>query len=278
MSNNLSIWHQVDKTMPGDTKKVEFGRKFTAIDAHTQIMKATEVFGPCGIGWGIRNSKYTVLTPNPNDPNYNLLEFTGELWFKQDGQEGCFDIAADIELFEYVKKRAEWVRVEDSHKKVRTDALTKGLSWLGFNADVFLGLYDDNKYVQKMQQEERARQQEASKPTSPPPSPKPISSAQQQEQAFQRPAQASPASSNNAAPHELATEAQLTEIQDLAARNNLAGADFASWLRGSYNTTWSRLTVKKAADVIKGLNQLLKPIDNAALTAEFERDRQAQMV
>jgi hypothetical protein len=36
---------------------------------------------------------------------------------------------------------------DDCVKKVATDALTKGLSKLGFNADVFLGLYDDNKYV-----------------------------------------------------------------------------------------------------------------------------------
>ena len=38
-------------------------------------------------------------------------------------------------------------------KKCSTDALTKGLSALGFNADVFLGKFDDNKYVAKMTQE-----------------------------------------------------------------------------------------------------------------------------
>jgi hypothetical protein len=41
----------------------------------------------------------------------------------------------------------------DFAKKVETDALTKGLSKLGFNADVFMGLYDDHKYVQEMQVE-----------------------------------------------------------------------------------------------------------------------------
>ena len=35
-------------------------------------------------------------------------------------------------------------------KKVATDALTKGLSKLGFNADVFMGMFDDNKYVNKL--------------------------------------------------------------------------------------------------------------------------------
>jgi hypothetical protein len=36
---------------------------------------------------------------------------------------------------------------EEAPKKSLTDATTKALSMLGFSADVFLGLYDDNKYV-----------------------------------------------------------------------------------------------------------------------------------
>jgi hypothetical protein len=36
---------------------------------------------------------------------------------------------------------------EEAPKKSLTDAITKALSMLGFSADVFLGLYDDNKYV-----------------------------------------------------------------------------------------------------------------------------------
>jgi hypothetical protein len=42
---------------------------------------------------------------------------------------------------------------DECFKKVTTDALTKGLSKLGFNADVFMGQYDDNKYVAQMKKE-----------------------------------------------------------------------------------------------------------------------------
>jgi len=35
-------------------------------------------------------------------------------------------------------------------KKATTDGITKCLSMLGFNADVFLGKFDDNKYVQEL--------------------------------------------------------------------------------------------------------------------------------
>ena len=38
---------------------------------------------------------------------------------------------------------------EDAAKKAVTDGLTKCVSYIGFNADVFLGRFDDNKYVQQ---------------------------------------------------------------------------------------------------------------------------------
>lgn len=39
----------------------------------------------------------------------------------------------------------------DALKKARTDGTTKCLSLLGFNADIFLGLWDDSKYVAEVQ-------------------------------------------------------------------------------------------------------------------------------
>ncbi len=48
---------------------------------------------------------------------------------------------------------------EEAWKKARTDATTKGLSMLGFNADVFLGLWDDSKYHQWREQQERSEKQ-----------------------------------------------------------------------------------------------------------------------
>lgn len=149
--DNKSLWAMVEKTNPHHTKEVNLGRRFTAIDAHYQIMRATEVFGPCGQGWGIRDSQYQVLTLDANDPHYSLLQFTAQLWYIWDGKEGSFDISADIELFD--DTRNGWKRAEDTHKKVKTDAITKGLSWLGFNADVFLNKFADNKYVQRLKNE-----------------------------------------------------------------------------------------------------------------------------
>ncbi|WP_434771820.1 hypothetical protein [Pseudomonas entomophila] len=41
----------------------------------------------------------------------------------------------------------------EAPKKSLTDAIKKALSMLSFSADVFLGLFDDNAYVQQRQEE-----------------------------------------------------------------------------------------------------------------------------
>ena len=49
---NMLLWNKVSKTNPKNTKTVKFGRSFTAIDPHSQVMEATRMFGPAGSGWG----------------------------------------------------------------------------------------------------------------------------------------------------------------------------------------------------------------------------------
>ena len=53
---------------------------------------------------------------------------------------------------------------DDAVKKVATDALTKGLSRLGFNSDVFEGLFDDNKYVAEMNLKFGNKKKDTTKP------------------------------------------------------------------------------------------------------------------
>lgn len=223
--DQMYIWSRVETTDPDMTERVNFGAfKFTTIDAQYQIRRATELFGPCGLGWGIRNQKFDMLVVDPADPHYNLLCFTAQLWYLLNGQEASIDIAADIELFENTKNG--WKRVSDPMKKVRTDALTKGFSWLGFSADVFMGRFDDAKYVQRLQQEKRAEQMHKER-------------------------------QQRLGGVELASSEQLETIQKLAGRANLAGADFAQWLREHHATSWSRLTAPTADQVIASLTQLL---------------------
>ena len=52
---NLELWNKVQKTDPDMTKKVTFGREFTAIDPTYQMKNATEQFGRYGTTWGLKN-------------------------------------------------------------------------------------------------------------------------------------------------------------------------------------------------------------------------------
>lgn len=91
-----------------------------------------------------------------------------------------------------------------------------------------------------------------------------------------------PGNPENESPDKAAPE-QLSQIEDLALKNNLQGKDFTKWLRDSYQTSWSRLTPALADEVIAGLKSLLEPvgvmpaIDNAALSAQFEQERQQEV-
>ena len=141
--SNLKLWDKVEKTNPAHTKSANVrGNKITAIAPQRQVKNATEQFGVYGVAWGFKSIEF----------NYTMLERTGivvfhGLFYFPDGE---FPITSSISAF---RDNAMTKPDADFAKKVETDALTKALSKLGFNADVFMGLYDDHKYVQMMNDE-----------------------------------------------------------------------------------------------------------------------------
>lgn len=152
----LELWNEVGITNPANTKKVrKKGYEITAIDPYAQIKKATEIWGPYGASWGFRNVETKIVGAD----EYTSLLFSAIFWYPH----GEFPILADIGIITTGKNGS--YRTEDAAKKVYTDALTKALSMLGFNSDVFLGRFDDNKYVEEMKEkfsnEVNASRQEA---------------------------------------------------------------------------------------------------------------------
>lgn len=142
MSDNLKLWKSVEKTNPAHTKQANVrGNKITAIAPQYQIMQATEQFGPYGRKWGFR-----TVSIDSSLMSVGLVTFKG-LFFYPDGE---FEILSSIGIY---RDNAQTKIDDDFGKKVETDALTKALSKLGFNADVFMGLYDDNRYVQQLNEE-----------------------------------------------------------------------------------------------------------------------------
>ena len=114
--------------------KETYATKLASVDAvRDQIEKATEVFGPVGVGWGWSVS-------DPILPNNDTVAFKISLWHGNKDQV--------VEQFGQAALTAGSRADNDAFKKAVTDGLTKCLSYLGFNADVFLGKFDDSKYVQ----------------------------------------------------------------------------------------------------------------------------------
>ena len=136
IKENMKLWKSVETTDPAFTTRVNQRGGFTAIGAQYQLRTATEKFGPMGAGWGVEDETREKWE------DVGLAVYQAKLWYKPDsGSMGSIPIHSSI-------KYQSNGRVDDDFmKKVATDALTKGLSKLGFNADVFMGKFDDNKYV-----------------------------------------------------------------------------------------------------------------------------------
>lgn len=143
----MMIWDQVKMTDPEYTKGFTRGGGFkgTAIDALYNIQRATELWGPMGVDWGCKVIDEQYVTGSPGDIIHVIRVL---IWFPFNGKRG------EIEAYgqtQFAGKRAsgQTYTDEEAPKKSLTDALTKGLSWLGFSADVHMGLFDDNKYVRE---------------------------------------------------------------------------------------------------------------------------------
>lgn len=154
-NKNMKLWNQVCVTDKKWTKEVKIGaRKYTTISAYKQIRRATELWGSfCGEGWGVKNEKFESMPSN-------VALYTATLYYP--GGEVC--IHSDTEIVHMSGKRKGQYN-EDWTKKIATDALTKGLSKLGFSADIFQnefnsGNANDNKYqYQERKQYEPSNQQ-----------------------------------------------------------------------------------------------------------------------
>jgi len=166
MKENLELWNAVEKTNPKYTKKAKVGgNAITSISPQFQIMNVTEQFGSYGSTWGFKNIEldYSLVNmPFKKDktegsyPNIKVVgkedSFMGLVVFKAIFfyPNGEFPIINSISLF----TNNDMSKIDDNFaKKIETDALTKAISKLGFNADIFMGKFDDVRYVEEMTKE-----------------------------------------------------------------------------------------------------------------------------
>ncbi|MEH0874614.1 exodeoxyribonuclease VIII-like protein [Pectobacterium cacticida] len=167
---NLGIWKRVQRTDPRYTKPLTgTGFEGTSINSEYMIMRATEIFGPVGSGWGYRvleekmipgaplsealydDNKKFIGTKLLRDSDGSLIsELNHSLkiafWYLNDESE-----RAEIEAYgatPYMYKTKNGIKTDSEViKKSLTDAIKKALSLLGFSADVWLGMHDNPEYV-----------------------------------------------------------------------------------------------------------------------------------
>lgn len=166
-SNFLSIWNSVCTTDPRYTKQFTRGGGFsgTAINHTYLIREATKLWGPIGGRWRVEIIQQGLMPGAPlimdetgpegvaiprvvGNEQIHFVHIRLHYPYTDDGGDehtGTVDHFGQT-TFVGTNKRGYFTD-EEAPKKSLTDAIGKALSMLGFCADVYLGLFDDNKYV-----------------------------------------------------------------------------------------------------------------------------------
>lgn len=170
MSANLDIWNRFADIDPKFTKPIT-GRDYGGTSPNPQyvIMCLTEMFGPCGkgFGWNILAEEFTEL--GGTFLHWCRIRF----WWKDGDGEHSVEEYGQTKAA-YVTSKGTMRVDEDAPKKSLTDAIIKGASHIGVAANIFLGRWDDQKYVAEVNREFREEEQKAAD--------KPVSAAEQKRQ------------------------------------------------------------------------------------------------
>lgn len=154
MNDNLSVWSRVEKTDLSYTKKVNQRGGYTAISPQYQLKEATRVFGAYGKGFGLSVSDFDMSLFD----SLGVVMHKAVFFYVLDGERVEFPISNAIQATTGAgdKKRVD----VDFAKKVETNTVSKALSKLGFNADVFMGMFEDNQYINELNNELAMRKAE----------------------------------------------------------------------------------------------------------------------
>lgn len=142
--STLDLWNKVEKTDPAHVKAIT-GKSYqgTSPKPHYLVHKATETFGPCGIGWGFSIVDERI-EEGAGGERMHIARV--RVWYEWDGKRGEVEHVGGTQ-FSGTRKNGNPFTDEDAPKKSVTDALVKALSMIGFAGDIFMGRYDDSKYV-----------------------------------------------------------------------------------------------------------------------------------
>lgn len=146
------LWKQLEVTDDRMTKRFDKGNfKGTAVDAVYNLWRVTQALGPVGFAWGWevisqQLEHFGAGTDNPSSIHTAVVR----AWFRQeDGSVRTVDhIGQTIAARMVGQGPNRRYSVDDEYaKKSVTDALSKIMLSLGASADIWMGRFDGNKYV-----------------------------------------------------------------------------------------------------------------------------------
>lgn len=145
---NIAFWESVERTDPNMTKNVTVsGQQRTTVDAQHKKKIITCAFGMYGMGWGVLSDSELFERQSYQNETV-ILHYRAIAFYIVDCKQYTFPIAASIKESYVTKNGNGYLKIDDEAvKKVRTDALTKGFTDLGFCADIHMGKFDDDNYI-----------------------------------------------------------------------------------------------------------------------------------
>lgn len=152
--DNMKLWQTVCVTDPAAVKPIT-GKQYkgNSPKPYWIIQRATEVFGPCGLGWGVQ-----ILSERFERFGDEALHIAHvKVWYLQDGKRGEIEQMGQTRAA-YTSAAGKHIVDEDAPKKSATDGMVKCLSMLGFAGDIFSGQWDDSKYVAWAAEETKRRE------------------------------------------------------------------------------------------------------------------------
>lgn len=154
--DNMQLWRSVCVTDPSAVKKIT-GKPYQGDSPkpYWLIQRATEVFGPCGEGWGVEVKNEGFHRMTDTDVMHTAVVV---VWYMRDGKRCAVEQMGQTKAC-YAKSGGGMMLDEDAGKKSVTDGMVKCLSMIGFAGDIFSGQWNDSKYVEWAAQETSRREQ-----------------------------------------------------------------------------------------------------------------------
>lgn len=154
---NMDLWKSVFVTDPKHVKPIT-GKQYAGNSPKPYwiVQRATETFGPCGIGWGVKVLDERV--ERFGDEAIHIAKV--QVWYEIDGKHGEIEQMGQTKMA-YMTSKGKALVDEDAPKKSVTDAMIKCLSLLGFAGDIFSGRWDDSRYVEWASEETKRREDAA---------------------------------------------------------------------------------------------------------------------